>query len=97
MTARAGTQPPPPSERKRLRPTETDHWKVEKDSANPNDKKKDEWRPTKGGYRKPPPVDVPEGFNELNIWIQDMTEWGIMMQEAVDELRERVGDLETRP
>jgi hypothetical protein len=96
MTARAGTQPPPPGERKRLRPTETDHWKVEKDSANPNDKKKEEWRPTKGGYTKQQPVDTPNGFAELNYWIKDLTEWGIMMQEAVDELRERVDQLEAR-
>jgi hypothetical protein len=91
MPAKVATQPSPRASKSP--PTETDHWKVEKDPANP---KKGEWKPSKGGYQTKPPVDVPPGFNELNLWIKDMTEWGIMMQEAVEELRERVEVLEAR-
>jgi len=94
MTARLGTQSPPPG--RKGAPTETDHWKVEKDPAHPHDRRKDQWKPTKGGYQTKPIDGVPVGFEAVNIWMQDMREWGIMMQEAVVELRQRVEKLEKK-
>ena len=76
--------------------TETDHWSVVADERYPDDRKKDVWKekPDGGGYQtpaKPSPVgDMPS----LAAWIKDMREWGLMMHEAVLELRERVEKLE---
>ena len=72
-------------------PTETDHWKVEKHPANP---KKAEWKPSKGGYQTKTVDGVPAGMEAVHTWMQDMQEWGIMMHEAVVELRQRVEELE---
>jgi hypothetical protein len=95
MPDRVATQSPPPASRSGP-PTETDHWKAEKDPANPNDRKKDQWKPTKGGYQTKPKVGVPAGQEAVHIWMQDMREWGIMMHEAVVELRQRVEELEKK-
>jgi hypothetical protein len=95
MTARIGTSSPP--KRSRSGPvTETEHWKVEKDPAHPHDRKKDQWKPTKGGYQTRPSEPVPPGMEAVHIWMQDMREWGIMMHEAIVELRQRIEELEKK-
>jgi hypothetical protein len=92
MTARVEPKSTPPATRGGP-PNETDHWKVEKDPANP---KKAEWKPSKGGYQTKPVDGVPMGLEAVHIWMQDMREWGIMMQEAIVELRQRVEELEKK-
>jgi hypothetical protein len=78
------------------RPKETTHWEV-KDNGNP---KKAEWKekPVAGGYQTVPTENPPSSpeLKLLKTWIEDMNEWGVMMHEAVLELRERVEELERK-
>jgi hypothetical protein len=76
--------------------TSTDHWAVVPDRLDPDDRSKDTWQPkAEGGYQT---LEQPANLGDikaLNAWIHDTREWGLMMHEAVLELRERVERLET--
>jgi hypothetical protein len=75
-----------------------DNWQVEPHPKFQNDQKKAQWKPKPGGGygTKPGNSGPPAGFETVNTWIKDMNDWGMMMHEAVIELRQRVDDLERK-
>lgn len=79
-------------------PNTPDNWVIKPHPKFVKDQKKAQWKPKQGdGYKtkttnNPPPA----GFDIINTWIKDMNDWGMMMYDAVIELRQRVDDLERK-
>ena len=68
--------------RRWVKKTHPQHPKEEQWSGNP-------------GYETKQPMPVGD-MKALALWINDMTDWGLMMREEVLDLTERVRELEER-
>ncbi|MGH7534175.1 MAG: hypothetical protein ACREMG_01175 [Gemmatimonadales bacterium] len=77
-------------------PTSTEHWEIKPDPSHPADRRKNKWvkKAVGGGYQTPVPPATFGDLKALNAWIGDMREWGLMMHEAVVDLRGRMEHLE---
>jgi hypothetical protein len=78
-------------------PKETTNWEVKPHPKYPNDRRKDQWKAKpNGGYQTKPNGSPPPELQVVNVWMQDMNEWGTMMYEAIIDLRQRVDELERK-